>query len=292
MGAANFILSLKRIARFPGGHRPRAIARHLLWQIQRHRHRYPYEIFLTSSSKLSITCPEAQNGCAALAWSLGRYDFDNMAFLQDILQRLPGRKVFFDIGANIGVYSLLASESHDVAVYSFEPHPATAAILSHNIEVNNRANAKVVQLALSSSTGELSFTDNPGSPVNQLTTDDSPKDRTISIQALRAEDFCHQHGITPDIIKIDVEGHEGGVLEGFGPILKGVKALVIEENLPLEVLQACLPGDLFIPLYVDFGKRLLHPTNHAMGQDIVFINRSFLPELIQLGYQTSPEAGV
>lgn len=290
MGAANFILSLKRIAQFPGGNRPRAIVRHLLWQFQRHRHSYPYEIPLTSSSKLYISCREAQNGCAALTWSLGRYDFDNMSFLQDILLRLPGKKVFFDIGANIGVYSLLASESQDTAIYSFEPHPATAAILTHNLESNNRANANVVQVALSSLAGELTFTDNPGSPINQLTSDDSPKDKTISIQALRAEEFCNQKGISPDIIKIDVEGHEGGVLEGFGPILRGVKVLIIEENLPLELIQTYLPEDLFTPFYVNFGKHLFQSTSRSLGQDIVFINRSFLPELIQLGYQMPSEA--
>jgi FkbM family methyltransferase len=287
MGAANFIQSLKRIAQFPGGNRPRAITRHLLWQLQRHRHSYPYEIPLTTSSKLHISCPEAQNGCAALAWSLGRYDFDNMSFLQDILSRLPGKKVFFDIGANIGVYSLLASESRDTVVYSFEPHPATSAILTRNIESNNRPNVKVVQVALSSSTGELTFTDNPGSPVNQLASDDSPNGGTIRIQAFRAEDFCHQSGISPDIVKIDVEGHEGGVLDGFGPILKGVKFLIIEENLPLELIQAYLPEDLFVPLYIDFGRRLLQSRSHSLGQDIVFINRSWLPELIQLGYHMS-----
>ncbi len=291
MGTAQFLRSLKRIAQYRGGHRLRALRRHLSWQIQRHKRDFPYSIPLTQKSKLIVTSTAAINGCAALAWSLGRYDYDNMAFLQDILSRSPNPLTTFDVGANVGVYSLLASELPQNRVLAFEPHPATASILENNLAANQRPNVTVFRLALSEQNGALQFTDEPGSPVNQLVSADSPSPaRTISIPTLRGDTFCMEHQVLPDIMKIDVEGHEAEVLRGFGDQLQFVKMILVEENFSSTTLLQLLPAGRFEYYFVDFKRRNFHKREGVSHQDVAFINLDFIPALLALGYSIEPAA--
>ena len=59
----------------------------------------------------------------------------------DWIENLPDDSVFFDIGANIGSYSLIAASQNKigkrVSVYSFEPHYANYFSLVKNIRYNN-----------------------------------------------------------------------------------------------------------------------------------------------------------
>lgn len=290
MGAHLFIQTLNRIAAHRGGNRARAVGRHLMWQVRRHLNHFPYQIRISDKSTLTITDPDAANGCAALAWSLGCYDFDNMAFLQDILVRNEEPLIVFDIGANMGIYTLLASEHDKTRVFSFEPHPITTRILRNNISKNHRNNVTVVPCAVSSRPGELTFSNLPGSSLNQIipVRAAASSSQTITVPAIRIDDYCRSENIRPDIVKIDVEGHEGEVLVGFGPYLQDVEILFIEANLSLEALQAHLPRERFAHFFIDFKSRRLTHSSNSHDQDLVFINHRFLPALVSIGYAVEP----
>ena len=67
--------------------------------------------------------------------------------------------VFFDIGANIGYYSLLASSIRhkNIQVFAFEPMPSIYDFLIKNCEANGFDNIRCYQLALSDAAGEATF---------------------------------------------------------------------------------------------------------------------------------------
>jgi FkbM family methyltransferase len=286
MGAAQFFCSIKRIIQYRGGHRLRALGRHITWQLRRHRKSFPFEISLTPKSKLIISEPAAVNGCASLGWALGRYDYDNMAFLQDVLEHYATPLVIFDVGANVGVYSLLTSEITKNQVHAFEPHPSTAGLLEQNLKANSRENVTVHRCALTQQTGQINFTNEAGSPVNQivLSGTQTTTATTISIQGQRGDEFCQQHETLPDVMKIDVEGHEADVIKGFGNLIASVKIILVEENLSSTTLLQLLPQGCFTAGYIDFSKRSFHQRESASKQDVAFINNAFLADLQKLGY--------
>jgi FkbM family methyltransferase len=287
MSCRQLIRTLQCISSNPGRNRIYGFWRHLLWQVRKNWHRYPYEISVTKKSKIVITSQVAANGCAAMAWSMGRYDYDNMAFLQDLLLRSDEPKIFMDIGANIGIYSLLASEEPSTRVFAFEPHPSTSALLIQNIEANNRGNVTIERCALSSTNGNLGLTDTPGSPVNHLVKGSEQNTKNVVwIPTLRAEDYCHKNGIMPNFLKIDVEGHEAEVLQGLGTVLDSVKMLIIEEGLSQELIQTYLPVEKFSRFYVDFKTNTLRKVTNQRLQDPVFINNNYLSDLTSMGYRT------
>ncbi|MBU2855950.1 FkbM family methyltransferase [Acidithiobacillus ferrooxidans] len=127
-------------------------------------------------------------------------------------------KTFIDIGANIGVYTAMAAKriGSGGMVYAFEPVQRTFKRMEDNIKLNNFANVKTYNIALSSTTGTASIWipkhNNLG--MSSLHPNSTSLDEE-TIMAITLDRWVKQEKInTVDIIKIDVEGHELEVLKG------------------------------------------------------------------------------
>lgn len=289
MGLGNFIHTCQAILRNPGVSPLPGLARHATWHFVRRMAPLPLEVALTEKSRLVLHRREELNGCVALAWSQRLYNHHNMTFLLAVLKAGFAR-VCFDVGANIGVYSLLMSEAESAEVHAFEPHPATCATLRRMLDSNGRQNVKVWQIALSDASGELQFTNDDCSPVNQALEllPDSARE-SIRVPCETGADFCARQKLVPEIMKIDTEGFEPRVLRGFADVLHRTKLVFAEMNVPEEVLAAALPPEVFIgPCYVDATSRTISRVRqHA--EDAVFINRASVESLRGLGFQVITE---
>lgn len=143
-------------------------------------------------------------------------------------------KVFFDVGANTGLFSLLAlSMNPQIRVVSFEPVPAVYDRLRDHLERNNYTERCTVrQAAVSDSPGMASFhipdSDLPYSasldPHGYLGISGSVVDVEVTTVDVEARHF----GI-PDMMKIDVEGFEDKVLEGMGHTFAKTRPTIILE---------------------------------------------------------------
>lgn len=129
--------------------------------------------------------------------------------------------VVFDIGANIGLISLLLacdnSAVKPAVIHSFEPESKNFSELNKNIALNNKQNAVVPhKLALSDSTGKVMlYTFAAVGDGRHSISTDRKSTNSESVPSMRAIDFCNERGAFPDIVKIDVEGAEGLVLSGM-----------------------------------------------------------------------------
>jgi FkbM family methyltransferase len=125
----------------------------------------------------------------------------------------PG-DVFYDIGANIGYFGIVLSKLFDgrIEPYFFEPHPKNFEVLKKNLQLSHISNEHAIQAAVSNSSGEENYHlgKGYGSPVAGISSDGESRVQTISL-----ESYLQNHPI-PDVIKIDVEGHEPDVIEGIG----------------------------------------------------------------------------
>jgi FkbM family methyltransferase len=134
-------------------------------------------------------------------------------------------KVIYDIGANIGYYTLIAAKANkdSAKVYAFEPFPENVAALKRNIEVNNQNNVKVLDIAISNSTGMASFSDSDNNVANTLC-EDSPtfkENKSIKVRTSTIDELVHNKTIeVPDLVKMDVEGTELEALTGAKNTLK------------------------------------------------------------------------
>ena len=140
--------------------------------------------------------------------------------------------VFYDIGANVGAYSLVASKffNGDVQVLAFEPSFLNFSQLCKNLVTNKSARSIVpLQIALSNETGLEEFNLRvlvPGSAVHALGSavdHDGTAFKPASVQQViryRLDDSVRQFQVPPpNHVKIDVDGTEFDILKGMGNIL-------------------------------------------------------------------------
>src|SRR3972149_2168806 len=152
-------------------------------------------------------------------------------------------EVFYDIGANVGAYSLVASKflNGKIKIYAFEPSFITFAQLCKNIYINNcHESIAPLQIALSDKTNIDIFNYNNLTPGGALHTLGDPIDYRgdvfapifkQSALAYRIDDIIKQfHLPIPNHIKIDVDGIEFKILEGAEETLQNqlVRSLILE----------------------------------------------------------------
>ena len=282
MGLSMFISTCGRIARNPGVPTLQGWARHSLWHLARRLGPLPMRVPLTEKSALHLNQRSELNGCVALAWSQGLYDYNNMNFVRE-LTRQGFASVCMDVGANIGPYALIMSEQPETQVLCFEPHPETFAVLGRVLASNDRKKVRAFNLALSDKVGELRFSDTACNPCNHILHPDEDGNAII-VKSITGREFCQQENTVPDLLKIDTEGHEPEVLRGFGDTLSQVKVLMLEENTSAEAIHACLPEATFMgPLYVDFDRRRL-TSSKTWAEDAVYVNRAAVEDLERIGF--------
>lgn len=142
------------------------------------------------------------------------FDPDELAFLD---ARVREGFKFVDVGANIGPYTFFAA-TLGAHVLAFEPQPDLFDRLAFNLRQNNFPNVKAINCALADRDGDVvMFIDprNKGQSSIQIMpsgeTLNSLKVNAVTLQrALEDETFGR-----PDLVKLDVEGAEGLILEPF-----------------------------------------------------------------------------
>ncbi|CAN5599860.1 hypothetical protein BH23GEM10_BH23GEM10_17630 [soil metagenome] len=125
--------------------------------------------------------------------------------------QLRAGATFLDVGAHVGYYTLLAARlvGSGGRVCAFEPNPRNCAFLRRHVAVNGCDNVRVEEAAAADVNGVAGFDFGTGSGTGHLAAGGA-----VEVRTLRLDDFCHDHAIVPDAIKIDVEGAELDVLHG------------------------------------------------------------------------------
>jgi FkbM family methyltransferase len=140
----------------------------------------------------------------------------------DMARRLaPADGICFDIGASVGLYTLLFAR-YSGHVFAFEPLPRNVRYLSRTLEVNGVKNATLVPCAVSDSTGLLSFQEGENYDSGKL---DSRGRQPVA--AVSCDDFVSVYKVVPSILKIDVEGAEMSVLRGAENLLANHKPIIL-----------------------------------------------------------------
>jgi len=154
------------------------------------------------------------------ALTFGVYEKSEIALMKRVFK--PGQ-VMLDIGANVGLYTgiggnIIGSQGR---IFAFEPDPQSLGFLKKTVAANALENTEVVNAAASNVNGKTTLyvsTNNRGD--NRLY-DNELSDESFEVDTLRLDDFLEPKGIQAvDVIKIDVQGFEGQVIEGMENTLK------------------------------------------------------------------------
>ena len=160
------------------------------------------------------------------------------------IDRFGGDGAFYDIGANVGLYSVYYAKSHSGMVYAFEPSTLNLGVLSRNIDANQLSDQVViVPSPLTSSNQIAAFSMSEIVEGEAMSTfgesyghDGKPLATAMSYRTLGyALDFLVDCGELPEfprILKIDVDGIEHLILRGAQKVLRAetLISVLVEVN--------------------------------------------------------------
>lgn len=174
------------------------------------------------------------------SWRVRTFSCKEPETLEWIESFLPG-EILFDVGANIGLYSLYAAYRGST-VYAFEPSAQNFAILNVNISLNPFSSlVKAFPIACHESFCFSSINLSSMQWASALSSFDQPIDQYGEVYkpafvqgsiGVPLDLFCNSLSLSPSHIKIDVDGNELSVLRGAVKCLSSatLKSLLVELN--------------------------------------------------------------
>lgn len=147
--------------------------------------------------------------------------------------------VFFDIGANVGYYSILASRSvgEDGLVASFEPLDRNRRFLEQHKRINAAGNIRIFSFAISDRSGTARFHEGSDPAMGGLTVEG---DREFEVETVTLDSAVEKIGRVPTVVKIDVEGAEMAVLAGGDNTLRTARPKIFLSTHSPELRRDCV----------------------------------------------------
>ncbi len=148
-----------------------------------------------------------------------------IAEMDCFIKYAKGKRYLLDIGAYHGIFSLVFTKLNEGTAYAFEPSETLFGVLSYN----SIANPNIIpsKIALSNTIGTvLCHKEWEHMVIGNI----DREENTIAVSTETGDNFCGINSIAPDVIKIDVEGHEVKVLKGLYETIKKYKPIIFLET--------------------------------------------------------------
>lgn len=163
----------------------------------------------------------------------GAYERENLLFLKSLDKTIQDKKIFVDIGANVGVHSLYMSQFCS-EVHSFEPNPVVRGSFEEKIRINTLKNIFLHGVGVGMVDQELPYfapkgcNQGTGSFIEGYSSNND--NNGVLLKLVCGDEYFEKLGLTQiDIVKIDVEGFEKNVLCGLKKTLEKYRPIIFLE---------------------------------------------------------------
>ena len=177
------------------------------------------------------------------------------------IMAMPPGECFVDIGANLGLFTMVASRhlGPDGRVVAFEPNQATFADLAGNLAANGCTNVVTLCAGVSNATARVAFDPGPAGHSGVARISDTGSSAIMVLGSAQVADLIRNVAAGRRItIKIDVEGHENQVIDALMPLLGDpqVARMIVEVD-PDNLAQH---GTSRETLFARLAEKGLHPS--------------------------------
>jgi FkbM family methyltransferase len=166
---------------------------------------------------------------------LGSY---KLAKQKKLMEFLKEGAVFYDLGAHVGFFTLLASclVGDHGQIVAFEPNPENVKYLNKHIEWNQRKNVTVIEAAIGDQTQLVCFDPCLTGAIGAVCSTGS-----MTVQMLTLDYLYKEAKIpAPQVIKIDIEGSECMALEGGRKLISEHRPIILVSTHGEEELEGCV----------------------------------------------------
>lgn len=238
--------------------------RFLTWQLIKPLSKSGRVVSWINDSKLKIYPGRASGtGC----YYYGLMEYESMAFLYRYLNE---NDVFFDIGANVGVYTVLARNARKIV--AFEPAKDTIGILKENVILNNMKNVTIEEYGVSDTKGRCFFSKNLDTTNHILDQREANVD-CVEVNTVSLDGYCREKIIQPSVIKIDAEGGEEMIIRGASEILsnKDLNVIIMENFGNMALFEVMKAKGFGVYYYHPISNRVLEEAMTGGDNNCIFI---------------------
>jgi FkbM family methyltransferase len=217
------------------------------------------EVVIRDGIRLKVH-PEARGSIELFCYGAPEQVDELDGFIANTLDR----RRLLDVGALHGVFSLVFTASDpEKRALAVDASPISFAKLLYNIHRNHAETVTAVECALSNAPGtlEMHYVSDyaiAGGATNGAT--------ALRVARETGDRVCAQHGFEPDVVKVDVEGHELRVLQGLRDTLRRARPLLFLEIHPQ--MMSADPGNGSLADLVDELRSLGYPTVEVSGSEV------------------------
>jgi FkbM family methyltransferase len=168
---------------------------------------------------------------ASFFWTEHRFENIEIEFILNVLE--PGM-IFFDAGANVGLFTISAAKKiGGKCIFAFEPCASTYALLKQNVQLNGLPDVNVAQIALGDAVGEgvlqVNVRGKDGlNTLGRATHSESKAVGQEEVTITTLDVFMKDHDISHvDVMKVDIEGGELMLFQGARELLERADAPLI-----------------------------------------------------------------
>lgn len=142
-------------------------------------------------------------------------DWDEM---QSFLEIAKDAQVLFDVGADKGVMAAtFAALGAKKQSFAYEPSPSGCTLMSELLSLNALdKQVEIIPKVVAERSGKVSFSQEESGYVQIVPVDSANE---LEAESVSLDDECARLELAPDLVKIDVEGYEGEVLQGAEKLL-------------------------------------------------------------------------
>ncbi|MCA9333982.1 FkbM family methyltransferase [Candidatus Saccharibacteria bacterium] len=184
---------------------------------------------------------------------IGAYEPELTSAMQAVIK--PGMTVL-DIGANLGYHSVLADRALQGSgkVYAFEPSSIVGELLKKNLADNNASCVEIVEVCISDTIGETVLHAVPISGFTSIIKQNAyGPQKHITRPCTTIDVFCQKRNISPDIIKMDIQGKEARAMEHATTIISKPGVQIFVEFWPKGLVEAGSDPKEFLMSYIHSG---------------------------------------
>ena len=206
------------------GGRVRALGRVLRWQLASRLGTGAIAISFVNDTRLLAT--SGMTGATG-NWYCGLHEHDDMGFALHFLRATDS---FFDIGANVGSYTVLAAGGVGARVVAVEPIPSTFRALHANVRLNDLDDrVTLLNVGVGAEAGKTFFTSDLDSMNHALASGD-PVGSAVAVAVVTLDAIANP--VVPMFMKLDVEGYETQVLAGGKKTMRSevLRCVLMEMN--------------------------------------------------------------
>lgn len=196
--------------------------------------------FRTASGPITMNTNQTNYLTSCVFWD-GYTNFEYTPIFEKLAKKVHS---FYDVGANIGYYSLLAAKTNpSIRITAFEPALGPLHYLKRNVETNHFGNIKIEDIALADKNGTIDFFEvsskkytylkynlaGEGNAGSKTSPDMFVKN---TVRAITMDDYLQKHpGDKVELMKMDTEGTEHYILQKAHTLLSEHRPVIICETL-------------------------------------------------------------